>query len=241
MGVLTGEACARHGSSAGRHGRERYRHGIGAGTAGGEREAFWRSAARLLKELLRGFWDVFGDVSLFAQEGKASAPPLLLLAPPPLPPRPSTSTLLLACATGAFAHGPPFRIHTFAHLRHRIRRHHDAPAAGVVRPPRQALPQVLCHKRHEGVKQPQPRLQRRPQRGPRVLLCPFVSRCHDRLHELDEHVAEVVLPEGVEPLRGCCKVVGVHGRDDRGGRGVEARQQPLARQRERRQRRGQRL
>lgn len=135
----------------------------------------------------------------------------------------------------------------------------------------QQLPQLLCDKRHEGVQQPQPAVQRHPQRLARRLLgggcacvagrrqaagasvraqlrqaqhaavgcasyrrrramcsqrsntlraavhrgrartraCRLVSR-HDWLHELDEHVTQVVLPPGVQRLRGGGEVVRLH-------------------------------
>lgn len=142
---------------------------------------------------------------------------------------------------------------------------HDGGRLLLARPPRQALPQLLRDKRHEGVQQAQARLQAHPQRVARGLLgccraggcgrggrwegvdrvmraaahdtlvcgkqdcATCTGRCKghgtrgalqthtnaawlkavhtrivlvdDGLDELDEHIAQLVLPEGVDGLR----------------------------------------
>ena len=48
------------------------------------------------------------------------------------------------------------------------------------------------------VQQPQPGVQAPPQRVAHAAHHGGVAGLHQRLHELDEHVAQVVLPEGVD-------------------------------------------
>eukprot|EP00951_Prasinocladus_malaysianus_P050363 scaffold679685_cov39-Prasinocladus_malaysianus.AAC.1 len=95
-----------------------------------------------------------------------------------------------------------------------VRHHHRG--GGVPGGPREPLPQLLGHKRHERVQQTQAVVEAQPQRLPvgGLFLLAVVVLGHGGLDELDEDVAHFVLPEGVDGGGGAGKVVGLHGGHD---------------------------
>ena len=82
------------------------------------------------------------------------------------------------------------------------------------------------------MEQPETGVEAGPQRVPGCLLRDLVRSVHHRLHELDENVADVVLPKRVHPRGRVGKVVNLHGVHGGLDRGVEPVQRPIGRGRE---------